>query len=177
MYLFIYLFIYLLIYSFIYLLSPQGDTVFDSVCLCVCLFVCQQLFSKKLWMDFDEIFWKCWGRTRTNWIDFEIIGRTQPLPTFKGKISLLIFWWLLITSSWKLYQRCIKGQGNHHYIFLLIRRCRPPPSISNGAPNQTITPDLVSMRVLLEIYLAIGKSPLQFENHSWSADLHQRSRV
>ena len=37
---------------------------------------------------------------------------------------------------------------------------RPPTSINNGAPNQTITPDRISMKMLLEIYLGIGKSPL-----------------
>ena len=40
---------------------------------------------------------------------------------------------------------------------------RPPPSTSNGAPNQTIIPDRISMKILLEIYLAIGTSPLHFE--------------
>ena len=43
---------------------------------------------------------------------------------------------------------------------------RPLPSTSNGAPNQTITPDRISMKILLEIHLPIGKSPLHFENHS-----------
>ena len=42
---------------------------------------------------------------------------------------------------------------------------RPPPSTSNGAPNQLITPDHISMKILLEIHLSIGKSPLYFENH------------
>ena len=40
---------------------------------------------------------------------------------------------------------------------------RPPPSTSNGAPNQTITPDSISVKILLEIHLAIEKSPLHFE--------------
>ena len=40
--------------------------------------------------------------------------------------------------------------------------CRPPPSTSNGAPNQTITSDRFSMKILLEIYLAIRKSPLGY---------------
>ena len=43
---------------------------------------------------------------------------------------------------------------------------RPPPSASNGSPNQTITPDRISLKMVLEIHLAIGKSPLHFENHS-----------
>ena len=37
--------------------------------------------------------------------------------------------------------------------------CRPPASTSNSVPNQTITPDRISMKILLEVYVAIGKSP------------------
>ena len=43
---------------------------------------------------------------------------------------------------------------------------RPPPSTSNGESNQTIAPGRISMKILLEIYLAIEKSLLHFENHS-----------
>ena len=39
---------------------------------------------------------------------------------------------------------------------------RHPPSTSNVAPNQTITNDRISMKILSEIYLTIGKSPLHF---------------
>ena len=37
---------------------------------------------------------------------------------------------------------------------------RPLSSTFNGAPNQTITPDRISIKILSEIYPAIGKSPL-----------------
>ena len=43
---------------------------------------------------------------------------------------------------------------------------RPLPNTSNGLPKQTITPDRISMKILLKISLAIGKFPLHFENHS-----------
>ena len=52
-----------------------------------------------------------------------------------------------------------------HFLNSSVER-KPLLSTSNGASNQTITPDRMTMNILLEIYLAIGKCPLNFENHS-----------
>ena len=54
------------------------------------------------------------------------------------------------------------------------RPCQAPAFL---APTQTITPDRISTKIVLEIYLGIGKFPLHFENHPLSADLCHRSRV
>ena len=46
----------------------------------------------------------------------------------------------------------------------------PPPNTSSGAPDQMKTADHIFMKILLEMYNGIRKSPLQFESRPWSAD-------
>ena len=54
------------------------------------------------------------------------------------------------------------------------RERRSPLSTSNGAPKQTITAGRIFMKILPEMHLKRKKSPLYFESHPESADLHQR---
>ena len=67
----------------------KGGYVFGSVglsnCLFVCLFVCGQHYSKKLWMDWDEMYWKGPG-----WHNEELIK----------------FWW------WSRYSKMSKCAKN-----------------------------------------------------------------
>ena len=49
-------------------------------------------FTQKVMTDFDEIFWKCWGRYKEQSIRFwKLSVECRPLSTFKGKMALLIF--------------------------------------------------------------------------------------
>ena len=72
-------------------LSPSRIYCFSRH-LFVCLFVCQQLYAKKLSLDFDEIFWKSRGWYKEESIRFwKLSVKCRPLPMFKGKITLVIF--------------------------------------------------------------------------------------
>ena len=47
----------------------------------------------------------------------------------------------------------------------------PPPSTSNGTPNEMITADHIFIKIIPEMYLGIRMSPLQFGSYPCSADL------
>ena len=58
----------------------------------VCLFVCLSTTLRKKLMDFDEIFWKCWGWYKEQSSRFwKLLVERRPQPTFRGKITLLVF--------------------------------------------------------------------------------------
>ena len=64
------------------LLSPP-----KRYCFFRCLFVCEQPYA-----DFDEIFWKCRVWSKEELIRFwKLSVERTPPPTFKGKITILIF--------------------------------------------------------------------------------------
>ena len=60
----------------------QGDTVLPAF---VCLWT---TFRRKLWTDYDEIFWKYRGRSKEESIRFwKLSVERRPPPTFKGKVT------------------------------------------------------------------------------------------
>ena len=84
--------VYLFIISARWYCFWQCLFVYLSVWLFVCSLVClSTTLRKKLWMDFDEIFWKYQGFYKYQSFRFwKLSVECRPLPTFKGKITLLI---------------------------------------------------------------------------------------
>ena len=76
---------------------------------------------------------------------------------------------ILVTTDHNLHENFAGNASRAKEVALtfwnssIVRKL--PPIISKCAPDQTITADHISMKILPEMYLGIRKSPLHFGSH------------
>jgi len=102
--------------------AEEGDYVFSSVCLSFCLSV----LLKKLWMDFDEIFWRGRAWPKEQWVQFwwwsgSLSGSRSPKSGFtgfwrsaEGLCSLSTSSFLYFSSAYNLRARFVDSHQTWH---------------------------------------------------------------
>ena len=95
-------------------------------------------------MDFDEIFWKCRGWYKDQSIRFwKLSVERRPPPTFMGEITPTDHIFMKIVPE--KHQGPRKSPLHFQLIHIAV---------------------LLSIKIVLEIYLGIGKFSLHFDTHS-----------